>query len=204
MMVSRAIGNAGKPAVAALLARGEKVRVITMEREMIVITGATGNTGRPAAEALLAAGERVRAIGRNAGKLQALAQKGAEPFAGNVLDSAFVARAFSDADVAYLMIPPDLTSRDPRGEQERVSDSLAAAMKKSGIKHVVVLSSMGADKSERTGPVVGLHNLEERIKDIGGVNALFLRPTYFMENHLMQVGGIRAMGMMAGTIRPCL
>ena len=45
--VSGTSGNTGKPAVAALLARGEKVRVITMEREMIVITGATGNTGKP-------------------------------------------------------------------------------------------------------------------------------------------------------------
>lgn len=171
---------------------------------MIVITGATGNTGRPAAEALLAAGERVRAIGRNAEKLQALAQKGAEPFVGDVADASFVARTFSGADVAYLMIPPDMTAKDPRDEQERVSDSFAAAVKQSGIKRVVVLSSMGADKSERTGPVVGLHNMEEKIKDIGEMNALFLRPTYFMENHLMQMGVIRAMGMMAGTIRGSL
>jgi uncharacterized protein YbjT (DUF2867 family) len=168
---------------------------------MIVITGATGNTGRPAAEKLLEAGERVRVIGRNAEKLQALAGKGAEPLAGDVLDFGFLARAFSGADVAYLMIPPDMTAKDPRGEQERVSDSFAAAVKKSGIKRVVVLSSLGADKSERTGPVVGLHNLEEKIKDIGGVNALFLRPTYFMENHLAQISVIKAMGIMAGTIR---
>jgi uncharacterized protein YbjT (DUF2867 family) len=168
---------------------------------MIVITGATGNTGRSAAEKLLEAGERVRAIGRNAEKLQALAHKGAEPLAGDVLDSGFLARAFSGADVAYLMIPPNMTSKDPRGEQERVTDSFAAAVKKSGIKRVVVLSSIGADKSERTGPVVGLHNFEEKIKDIGGVNALFLRPTYFMENHLAQIPVIKAMGIMAGTIR---
>jgi uncharacterized protein YbjT (DUF2867 family) len=168
---------------------------------MIVIFGATGNTGRPAAELLLAASEHVRAIGRSAEKLQALAQKGAEPFPGDMLDPAFTVRALSGADVAYLMIPPDLTAKDPRGEQERVSDSFAVAVKKSGIKRVVVLSSMGADKSERTGPVIGLHNLEEKIKSIGEVNAIFLRPTYFMENNLMQVGVIRAMSMMAGTIR---
>jgi len=168
---------------------------------MIVITGGTGNTGRSAAKKLLAAGERVRVIARNADKLQPLAQKGAEPFAGDLLDSNFLARAFGGADVAYLMIPPNLTAKDPRGEQERVTDSFAAAVRKSGIKRVVVLSSIGADKSERTGPVVGLHNFEEKIKSIGGVNALFLRPTYFMENHLMQIPVIRAMGMMAGTIR---
>jgi uncharacterized protein YbjT (DUF2867 family) len=168
---------------------------------MIVITGATGNTGRPAAEKLLAAGERVRVIARNAEKLQALAQKGAEPMAGDLLDSNFLARAFGGADAAYLMIPADLTAKDPRGEQERVTDSFAAAVRKSGIKRVAVLSSIGADKSERTGPVAGLHNFEEKIKGIGGVNALFLRPTYFMENHLMQIPVIRAMGMMAGTIR---
>jgi uncharacterized protein YbjT (DUF2867 family) len=167
---------------------------------MIVITGATGNTGRPAAEKLLEAGERVRVIGRNAEKLQELARKGAEPLAGGLLDSGFLTSAFSGTDAAYLMIPADLAAKDPRGDQERITDSFAEAVKKSGIKRVVVLSSMGADKDERTGPVVGLHNFEEKIKDIGGVNALFLRPTYFMENHLMQIPVIKAMGIMAGTI----
>jgi uncharacterized protein YbjT (DUF2867 family) len=60
---------------------------------MIVIVGATGHTGRPAADALLASGEKVRVIGRDAKKLEALTQKGAEAFVGNVEDVASMTKA---------------------------------------------------------------------------------------------------------------
>jgi uncharacterized protein YbjT (DUF2867 family) len=168
---------------------------------MIVVTGATGNTGGTAAEALLTAGERIRVIGRSAEKLQPLAAKGAEAFPADVLDTAALTRAFTGADAAYLMIPPELTVEDFRAYQDRVSDSLVAAVKAAGVQSVVALSSVGGEKSERTGPIVGVHNLEEKIKALGNVNAIFLRPNYFMENSLMQIGLIRSMGMMASTYR---
>jgi len=60
---------------------------------------------------------------------------------------------------------------------------------------------MGADKSEKVGPVVGLHNLEKKFEAIAGLNALFLRAAYFMENLLPQVGLIQSLGMMGGPLR---
>jgi len=51
------------------------------------------------------------------------------------------------------------TSNDPKGYQERVSDAIAAAVKNANVKNVVALSSIGADKTSGTGPVIGLHNL---------------------------------------------
>ncbi len=168
---------------------------------MIVITGATGNTGKVAADNLLDAGEKIRVIGRSAEKLQPFAQRGAEAFPADILDSKAITLAFRGADAVYLMIPPDPSAEDPRAEQERVSDSLTAALAGSGVRHAVLLSSVGADKSERTGPIMGLHNFEEKIRQVPGVNALFLRPNYFMENNLMQIGIIRAMGVMGGTYR---
>lgn len=168
---------------------------------MIVITGATGNTGSAAAEALLAADEKIRMIGRSAEKLQRFVAKGAEAFPADVLDTAVLTRAFAGADAAYLMIPPELTVEDYRAYQERVSDSLVAAVKAAGVQSVVALSSVGREKSERTGPILGVHNLEEKITALGTVNAIFLRPNYFMENNLMQIGLIRSMGMMASTYR---
>lgn len=53
----------------------------------------------------------------------------------------------------------------------------------------------------RTGPVVGLHNLEEKLNQISGVNILFLRAAYFMENTLPQANAIRQMGSVAGPLR---
>jgi uncharacterized protein YbjT (DUF2867 family) len=66
---------------------------------------------------------------------------------------------------------------------------------------VVVLSSVGADKADKTGPIVGLHNLEQRLNRINGVNVLALRPAYFMENTLPQSALIRMFGMTAGPLR---
>ncbi len=67
--------------------------------------------------------------------------------------------------------------------------------------HVVALSSYGADKVDKTGPVAGLHVMEERFSQIPKLNALFLRAGYFMENVLAQVGIIKGFGMMAGPVR---
>ena len=108
------------------------------------------------------------------------------------------------ADSAYVMIPPNNASNDPRGYQERVSDSIAGAVKNAGIKNVVALSSIGADKPSGTGPVIGLHNLEQKLSQIDSANVLFLRAAYFMENTLAQVSMIRMMGSSAGPLRPDL
>ncbi len=96
------------------------------------------------------------------------------------------------------------TSNDPKGYQERVSDAIAAAVKNANVKNVVALSSIGADKTSGTGPVIGLHNLEQKLSQIDSLDVLFLRAGYFMENTLPQVGVIRMMGSMAGPFRPDL
>jgi uncharacterized protein YbjT (DUF2867 family) len=168
---------------------------------MYVITGATGNTGKIIAEKLLAGGQKVRVVGRSAEKLQPFVAKGAEAFVGSAEDAAAMTRAFTGAKAVYAMIPPNMTSKDYRAEQERISDALAAAIEKAGVTHVVALSSFGADKPDKTGPIAGLHNLEVKLSRIGPLNALFLRCGYFMENTLAQVGVIRSMGMMAGPLK---
>jgi uncharacterized protein YbjT (DUF2867 family) len=46
--------------------------------------------------------------------------------------------------------------------------------------------------------------MEERLKRVSGLNALFLRAGYFMENTLPQAGVIRQMGATAGPLKPDL
>jgi len=168
---------------------------------MYAIVGASGNTGKIVAEKLLAHGEKVRVIGRDSGRLEGLVLKGAEGFVANVTDAAALTRAFSGAKAAYLMIPPNPTAPDVRGDQERVSDALVAAVRNAGVHHAVVLSSVGADKADKTGPVVGLYSLEQKLNAVGGLNAVYLRPGYFMENFLPQVGIIQDFGLTGGPLR---
>jgi len=171
---------------------------------MYVVLGAGGNTGLVVAKNLLAQGQKVRVVGRNAAHLQPLAAEGAELFIGDVSDATALTKAFHQADSAYVMIPPNVTTNDFRAFQDRVSNAIAAAIQNAGVKNIVSLSSIGADKASGTGPVVGLHYLEQKLNQISGANVLHLRAGYFMENTLAQVGAIRMMGSAAGPLRPDL
>jgi uncharacterized protein YbjT (DUF2867 family) len=168
---------------------------------MYVVTGATGNSGRVVAESLLDAGKQVRVVGRSADRLRSLVAKGAEPCICDLADRLALAKAFADAEGVYAMIPPNPASRDYRASQDRITDSIAAAIESSEVDYAVVLSSVGADKKEKTGPVAGLHYLEQRLSQIASLNALFLRAGYFMENTLAQIGIVKAMGTTAGPLR---
>jgi uncharacterized protein YbjT (DUF2867 family) len=168
---------------------------------MYVVLGASGNTGHVVATTLLNSGKKVRVVGRNAAHLQPLAAQGAETFVADITDAGTLAKAFQQADSAYVMIPPNPTSSDPLGFSDRVSDAIASALQNAGTRNVVALSSVGADKPSGTGPVVGLHNFEQKLNQIQGTNVLYLRAAYFMENTLPQANAIRQMGSAAGPLR---
>lgn len=168
---------------------------------MYAITGASGNTGRVAAERLLERGEKVRAIGRSASHLEHLAKKGAEIFTADVTNADALAKAFQGVKAAYLMVPPNIAAPDVLAHYGRIGDSLVRAAEKGGLTRAVVLSSIGADKADKVGPVKGLHNLEEKLNGLSGLNAIYLRAGYFMENLLGQVNVIKAFGFVGGPQR---
>jgi uncharacterized protein YbjT (DUF2867 family) len=172
-----------------------------MEVTMYVVTGATGNTGRVIANRLLDQGKKVRVIGRNRERLQPFVARGAEAFVADLTDQAAVKQAFAGANAVYAMIPPNVASPDLRAEQRRVTAAIAAALEQAGVEHTVTLSSIGADKESGTGPVAGLHEWEQALNQIAGLNVVHLRAGYFMENTLGQVGAVRAMGKTAGPLR---
>jgi uncharacterized protein YbjT (DUF2867 family) len=171
---------------------------------MFVIAGATGNTGAVVAEKLLAGGEKVRVIGRDTGRLARFVQRGAEAYAADVADRGALARAFGGASAVYALVPTTISATDVRDYQEKVTDALASALEKASVSRVVALSSVGADKPDKTGPVVGLHNLEQKLNAITGLHAIYLRAGYFMENLLPQVDVIRNFGVLGGPLRPDL
>jgi uncharacterized protein YbjT (DUF2867 family) len=165
---------------------------------MIVVTGATGNTSRPAVEALLSRGQKVRVLGRSAERLAGFAARGAEPLVCDAADSAALTEAFIGAEAVYAMIPFNPSAPNLQAYEDSVSDALAAAIRNSGVRHVVVLSSVGAHLPDRTGPILGLRRMEQKIDAVPGINVLHLRPASFMENTLSQVPVIQKMGMMGG------
>src|SRR5580700_7936582 len=167
---------------------------------MHVILGASGNTGSIIANSLLAEGRRVRVMGRDAGRLQRFVGQGAEAFTANMSDATALTKAFSGARAAYLMLPPAKSRED----QERDSDAIAKAVKESGLRYAVHLSSYGAQVPEGTGPVAGLHSSEQKLNAISGLNVLHLRAAYFMENNLAAIDMIYGMGMFGHALLPDL
>lgn len=167
---------------------------------MITVMGASGNTGGKIATQLLASGQKVRVLGRNEQALAPLWQAGAEVILGDTTDSAFLTRAFTGADAVYTLLPTDRRAPDYRASQRKEGEAIAAAIRASGVKHVVALSSVGADLADGNGVIAGLHEQEERLKGIAGVNLLFLRPVSFFENFFDQIPVIKYEGMVADSV----
>jgi uncharacterized protein YbjT (DUF2867 family) len=165
---------------------------------MITIIGATGRVGSQIVDRLLAAGKQVRLIARHADKLERFKQKGAEIFVGDSADANFLTEAFKGSEVVLTMIPADFSTADLRTHQDRLGEAQATAIKNSGVKKVVHLSSLGGHTEENTGIISGLARQEKRYNALENVDVLHLRPTYFMENHMSSIGMIKGMGINGG------
>lgn len=168
---------------------------------MIVVTGASGRTGRRVAEALLARGKNVRAIGRDTARLATLLNLGAEAAVGSIEDVPQLTKFFRGAEAVYLVLPEDLSQPDLRAHQERISNCYAAAIANARVEFVVNLSSIGGQHPKGTGPIVGLHNQEQKLNRIEGLNVLHLRSAYFMANLFASLKPLLATGTLPGGMR---
>lgn len=171
---------------------------------MYVLLGSNGNITSKAARMLLSQGKRVRVVGRNAERLESLWLAGAELAVGDIADPKFLATAIRGAEALYAMIPPQYSSSSPLVEYRRIGESIAKAISAAGIERVVNLSSVGAHLATGTGPIVGLHEQEDRLNQIDGVKILHLRPSYFFENHFNAIAVLKSYGIYSDMIAPHL
>lgn len=161
---------------------------------MFVIAGVTGHVGSIVASELLAKGEKVKVIVRDAAKGAAWSQKGAEVAVGALEDQAFLTTALKGAKALFTLLPPNMAAPDFYGFQRSTSDTIAAAVKASGVAHVVLLSSVGADLPEGTGPIKGLYYLENALRATG-VRLTAIRAGYFQENVGNSIAPAKQMGI---------
>ena len=153
---------------------------------MILVTGATGQIGSALVRELGAARVKFRALVRSAGKAETVRAAGGEAVVGDFGDAASLATALSGVRALFLLTPaaPDKVAVETR---------LAAEAARAGVSSIVKISVMGAEA--RDSFVFGrLHREVERSIERLGVAHTFLRPAYFLQNHLMFAGPIRAHG----------
>lgn len=163
----------------------------------IVVTGSLGNVSKPLAEVLIARGHNVVIISSDNERRSPIESLGAAAAIGSVTDVPFLRSAFNGADAVYAMIPPDYAATDALAHYRQVAGAYAKALKESGVKKVVHLSSWGADLEAGTGYIRGSHSAEGILDNIPGVAVTHVRAGFIYYNLYYFIGMIRATGMIA-------
>jgi uncharacterized protein YbjT (DUF2867 family) len=151
------------------------------KRMKVVVTTPTGNIGSKLTRVLLDRGAELTVIARHPEKVKDVESRGAKIVAGDHSNATVVQGALQGADALFFLVPPSYTSRDPIGDYQRFGDAAATAVAKYPKLHVVLLSSVGAHRPDGTGLIKGLHQAEERLREVAK-NLTILRANYFMEN----------------------
>ncbi len=160
------------------------------------ITGSLGNISKPLTQILLAAGHQVTVISSNADKVKEIEELGATAAIGSVEDIGFLTQAFSGKDAIYTMVPPNFGAPDIRAFIAGTGEKYAKAIEASGVKHVVNLSSIGADLTGGTGPIAGLHDVENTFNKLEGVAVKHLRAAFFYTNFFGNLDMIKYAGIL--------
>jgi len=166
----------------------------------IVVTGSLGHISKPLATMLVEEGHSVTVIGSNAERRKDIEALGAQAAIGSVEDVAFLTAAFAGADAAYCMVPPK-RHLDPNLDTTKyytsIGSNYAEAIRQTGIKRVVHLSSIGAHMDKDSGIILAHRHIEDTLKTLTGVGLTHMRPTAFYYNLFAFVEGIKKHGAIA-------
>jgi uncharacterized protein YbjT (DUF2867 family) len=168
---------------------------------MFVVLGATGNTGSAVVETLLSKNQPVRVIVRSADKGVGWKAKGADVAVASLDDVPALTKAFEGAKGLYLLVPPNYGAEAWLADQRQRMDRAADAVQKSGVDHVVLLSSVGGHLHGGTGPIRAA-SYGEYALGCHAKRLTILRPCYFMDNWAPVIGAAKAQGVLPTFIAP--
>jgi uncharacterized protein YbjT (DUF2867 family) len=166
---------------------------------MIAVMGAAGHVGGQVARLLLARGQDVRALEHRT-KLDGLRALGAAVISGDAADPETLRRLFAGAHSALVMLPDILSEPDVVATRSRISRAIRDALSAERVGHVVMLSSVGVERTDVAGPPAGLRELEGLLAQVPGLNVLMLRSTFYMDYLLANLPLIEAQGINGSAI----
>ena len=161
----------------------------------IVITGSLGNISQPLATQLVREGHTITVISSKTDKQAAIEAIGAKAAIGSLEDADFLFDTFAGADAVYCMIPPNFAAPDQLAHYQSIGRSYVQAIRQSGVKRVVHLSSWGAHRETGTGFIVGSHRVEGMLNELTDVAVTHLRAGYIYYNLFNYMGMIKGAGM---------
>ncbi|MBO9611295.1 MAG: NmrA family NAD(P)-binding protein [Dyadobacter sp.] len=162
---------------------------------IVTVTGSLGNVGRILTEKLITKGHTVKVVTSNPARSEAIRALGAVPLVGSLDDYEFVKHSFEGSDAVYLMIPPDYHAPDVKQYMMTMGRQYARALKETGVKLAVNLSSVGAHLEDGLGPTGPNFYIEQLLNELQHVHVLHLRPGMFMTNFYGAMPLIRYQGM---------
>jgi uncharacterized protein YbjT (DUF2867 family) len=164
----------------------------------IIITGSLGNVAKPLAEQLIAEGHDITVISSNESKKSEIENLGAKAAIGSITDLNFLLETFKGNDAAFLMTPPNMGFENIVENTINAGKNYAEAIQQTGVKKVVMLSSIGVESPIENGPIKGLHFIEKFYNELENTSVTFLRAGYFYINFFNDIPLIKNAGIIGG------
>jgi uncharacterized protein YbjT (DUF2867 family) len=156
-----------------------------------VVTGATGNVGSATVDYLLKQSVPVRVVIRSENKAESFRSRHVDVVIADLTDADALTKAFQGAKAVFAMNPPALTDPDLQVAAVNVSRALASAIKAAKVERVVVLSSIAAEKTSKTGNILTAHTMEGILKT-SAPQVVMVRPGSFMENWISAISAVKS------------
>ena len=158
---------------------------------MIAVMGASGDVGSKVTDLLLEEKQDVRVFGRSTERLEPFGRRGAEVVVGDAINFSDVQMLFKGAESALVVLSGDVSDPHYVSNRSAMSRAITRALRQQQVSHVVLASSIGADRDRGVGMVAGLHELEGLLFGLEDANVLSLRAACHMENLLASLPMIK-------------
>jgi len=162
----------------------------------ITITGSLGNIGQHLVTKLVSQKHNVTVVSSSADRKTAIEAAGAQAAIGSITDTAFLTQAFTGADAVFVMTPPNMGATDIIRNTAEAGTHYAQAIRNTQVPRVVMLSSIGAELENGTGPIAGLHHIENLYAALENTTVTYLRAGYFYTNFYNDIPLIQNAGIM--------
>ena len=167
----------------------------------IVLTGSLGNIGKPLAKLLVKAEHQVTVISSKVERVTEIESLGAVAAIGTIQNVEFLTETFKDADAIYLMeawegigslFDKDI---DFLAEFKKIAQNYVTAVRQSGVKKIIHLSSIGAHSDQGIGSLLVHYHVEQILQMLPeDVSIKFMRPVGFFSNMYRWLPTIQSQG----------
>ncbi|HUI87500.1 MAG TPA: NAD(P)H-binding protein [Anaerolineales bacterium] len=168
----------------------------------IIVTGSLGHISKLLTEELVGKGHSVTVVSSKAERQKDIEALGAKAAIGTMADADFLAMSFAGADAVYCMLSTGGSysdqNLDPMAYASKVANNYKHAIRQSGVKRVVNLSSIGAHTNKGNGLLAFYYDVENILNTLpSDVGITFMRPVGFYQNLLGFINAIKTQGVIA-------